>query len=575
MTLGPDKELSLRFYGPFHALTADGRELRLRNKKAKAMLALLAHAPDGRRTRKHLQAMLWPLAYDESRASGSFRQCLSQLRKALGPLHTRICDETDQDCLRLRLDKVALIGSPSDGPFLEGLDLPDVGEFEEWLRVERRRAEQTFEKPAATPAPPAAVASFATQALARSAHAEPRLRPTIAILPFYPIADDQQVAFLGEMLAEEDSRVVTRSQYANIISHFSCRAVDVRRIILQEIRSKLNVDYVVYGAVRLADGRFRLDADLVDANQGVQVQSWSLTGALVDFYAGECPVVGGLARHVANAVIGASFERISGRPFPDVASHDLFMTAVALLHKQDIVSSARARQHFEELERRAPWNSHVQSWLALWYTLCLSQGWHEDGARDRMKACDAAAKALDVNPSCPFSLAVDGIVQSNLLKNFEEADRRFEAALALDPSNAYGWLFSGVTKAFRGDGASAVAATERSRFLTPLDPGAYLFETLSATASLAAENYEEALRLANSSRRRNPFHNSTLRVRTIALHELGRIEEAREAGGDLMTRERGLTVDGYLRSHPAAEFATGRRWARALLGAGVPQSGGA
>jgi len=59
-----------------------------------------------------------------------------------------------------------------------------------------------------------------------------KLRPTIAVLPFYAVGDDGQTTFFGEMLAEAVSRVVTRTQYANIISHFSCRAIDVRRIVL-------------------------------------------------------------------------------------------------------------------------------------------------------------------------------------------------------------------------------------------------------------------------------------------------------------------------------------------------------
>ena len=82
-----ERSLSLRLYGPFLALDMNGSEIKLPNKKARAMLAILARAPEGRRTRKHLQTMLWPNAYDEIRASGSFRQCLSQLRQAFGDLY--------------------------------------------------------------------------------------------------------------------------------------------------------------------------------------------------------------------------------------------------------------------------------------------------------------------------------------------------------------------------------------------------------------------------------------------------------------------------------------------------------
>ncbi|WP_372578881.1 tetratricopeptide repeat protein [Ruegeria hyattellae] len=452
------------------------------------------------------------------------------------------------------MEHVEIVGTLQDGQFLEGIDLANLSEFEEWLREQR------------------AVIRTSSRKLSHSSREPDSLLPAIAVLPFLSSQNDSEDIPLGDMLAEEVSRSLSKSHFARIKSHFSCRSIDARRVVLNELTDLLGTDYVVSGLLYCRAERFFLKVDLVDVASGEFIWSTEFSGCVNEFFAGQSTVAADIALAVSKTLLRRSFEIVSAEPLPDTKSHCLFMSSIALLHKQDIASSARSRAYFEELARRAPNSSLVHSWLGLWYVLCLSQGWHDNTALDASRAKDCTAKALDLNPTCSFSLAVDAVIENNVLKNYDEALNRFDFALDLDPNNAYGRLFSGVARAFQGDHERAVEDTQKSRFLSPLDPGAYLFDTLSATAELSAMNFENALRLAERSYQRNPMHNSTLRVRTIALHGLGRLEEARQSAEELATREPNLTIEGYRRSHPAAAFETGRRWAEALEESGIRKS---
>ena len=108
-----------------------------------------------------------------------------------------------------------------------------------------------------------------------------------------------------------------------------------------------------------------------------------------------------------------------------------------------------------------------------------------------------------------------------------------------------------------------------ARQLSPIDPFGYYYDGLTSTAYLAAENYEQALELANRSLDGNDRHLSTMRAKITALHFLGRGDDARAAAEDMMRRAPDFNLDEYASRHPAAQHGSGKRVVTALSAAGV------
>ena len=67
------------------------------------------------------------------------------------------------------------------------------------------------------------------------------------------------------------------------------------------------------------------------------------------------------------------------------------------------------------------------------------------------------------------------------------------------------------------------------------------------------------------------MHTSTLRAMALAQWLAGQHEDAKKTVGELMRVEPTLSVENYLKRHPAADYETGRIWAEALGNAGVPK----
>lgn len=130
----PSAVVEISLHGPFAVTGRDGTDRTPRPHKARALVALLATAPDGRRSRRWIEERLWS-DRAPAQAAGSLRQALVDLRKALGP---------DEEVLTagrewISLAREAIRLRPDDGrEFLEGIAVRDAA-FQRWLDGMRRR----------------------------------------------------------------------------------------------------------------------------------------------------------------------------------------------------------------------------------------------------------------------------------------------------------------------------------------------------------------------------------------------------------------------------------------------------
>lgn len=132
----------IRMIGMFQVRDEAGQDRTPRGMKSRALLAMLCQTPGHRRSRRWLEARLWSDRGQEQ-ASGSLRQALTELRKALGPLADRLT--SDRDCVALAgfgtdvSDTAAAQKALGQGrEFLEGIDIHDPA-FNIWLAEERQR----------------------------------------------------------------------------------------------------------------------------------------------------------------------------------------------------------------------------------------------------------------------------------------------------------------------------------------------------------------------------------------------------------------------------------------------------
>ena len=135
------RKLQIRLFGSFSCQWDTGELVDIRGAKHRALIAMLATAPDGKHTRNWIQETLWQRSGEEH-GRASLRRSLSDLCKILGDDFDRIFTTTNAD-IQLDPSQFNVIGGPADGQFAEGIAIPEVG-FAQWVRQKRKLLRNDF-----------------------------------------------------------------------------------------------------------------------------------------------------------------------------------------------------------------------------------------------------------------------------------------------------------------------------------------------------------------------------------------------------------------------------------------------
>jgi class 3 adenylate cyclase/tetratricopeptide (TPR) repeat protein len=394
-------------------------------------------------------------------------------------------------------------------------------------------------------------------------------RPTLAVIPFRQQSGAPHRS-VGEIIADEIIVALSRAPELRIVSRLSTAPFRGCNTQLGDIRAQLGATYVLSGGYRVSGETLIVTAELADTRTSDTVWAQAFKGRLDGLLAQDDGLVASIVSGVAAALMNAEVLRTKSRPLPTLDAYTLLLGGIGLMHRSDPRDFAKAREAFEQLIERYPRYAAPYAYLAEWHVFKVTQGWFSDLQHEADAALGWINRALDVESADSLGLMVNGLVHTNLIHRHDIARQSYDRALEKNASEGLAWLHRGTLYAFQGRGREAVEETDRAVSLSPLDPWRYYYDSLRATAALAARDYERAIALAQRSLRSNRTHASTLRVMAIASSELGRLDEAHESIAELRRLDPSLTVSGYLARSPAAQYETGRVWAKALHRAGLP-----
>lgn len=105
---------------------------------------------------------------------------------------------------------------------------------------------------------------------------------SLAVLAFVNMTGDPQLDYLGEGMAEELINALSRMPGLKVSSRTSSFAFKNRNIDVRQISDQLNVVAIIEGSVRIAGGRARVTAQLIDAEDGNHIWSKNLDHEFAD-----------------------------------------------------------------------------------------------------------------------------------------------------------------------------------------------------------------------------------------------------------------------------------------------------
>ncbi len=391
---------------------------------------------------------------------------------------------------------------------------------------------------------------------------------SIVVLPFVNISSDPEQEYLGDGLAEELLNLLARVQGLRVISRTSAFSFKGVEITSTEIAQRLNVSYVLEGSVRKAGNALRITAQLIDARADAHV--WSNTYDysndnvfdIQDSVAGE--VVGHLKTELSldppkterHDPIAYAFYLKADQAETDEAKRELleqalelepdFLDAMAKLAYSHAGSAedAKAAGDTETAERHEEqFRSLVDEVLAKdpWHPVVNAyRVWDMFAIPDLPRAAMYAERALRSEPTHFGALTSAGEVFTRLQRP-AQAIPILRYVVERDPVNSY--HFDNLAKAYFHAGQFALAeeVTRVSLVLSPDDGFSQwsigLALLMQGKSSEALQQFDENL---------GDDHPLRWQGRALALHSLGRTDEARSELAKLLEVGAGVPIIHWL-----------------------------
>lgn len=274
--------------------------------------------------------------------------------------------------------------------------------------------------------------------LSKPPQSQPNAKKTsIAVLPFTNMSRGKENEYFSDGLAEEILNLLAKNRDLKVIARTSSFSFRENEQDVRRIAEALGVSNILEGSVRKAGNRIRVTAQLIQATDGSHLWSERYDRELADIFA----VQDDIAQAIANA-LGVQLAGKFRRHVPGLPAYETYLKARHQLAAFTRDSLPQSRDLFKEAITSDADFGAAHSGLAMALASLPLPG--IVAAHIAMPLARAAAKrALNIDPALQEAEAVLGIVAALYEFDWNEAARRFQAAMMREPVAPYvRWYYS-------------------------------------------------------------------------------------------------------------------------------------
>ena len=301
---------------------------------------------------------------------------------------------------------------------------------------------------------------------------EPPLQiQSIAVLPLENLSRDPEQEYFADGMTEELITNLGKISALRVISRTSVMQYKGTKKPLPQIARELNVDAIVEGTVQRSENRIRITANLLHAPTDRHLWAETYEGDLGDVLALQSGVAQAVAREIKVAISPAESRGLARVRPVNPTAYELYLKGRYHCYKWTPEDFRKAIEYFQKAIDADP------GWAKPYAGLATSYGWlwtegavPPQEALPRFNAALQTALAIDAtDPEVRYALAASAFYYR---WDWEEADREFQEALALDPNLVearfeYAWFLSAM-----GRFPAAVAEAQRAVERDPLSVSA-------------------------------------------------------------------------------------------------------
>lgn len=255
------------------------------------------------------------------------------------------------------------------------------------------------------------------------------LYPSIAVLPFANLSDDDSNQYFSEGLSVELRHLLDKIPELRVAAGTSSSSFRDQQLAITAIAELLNVTHVLEGSVRKAGLDIRVIVQLVDGQTGNLYWSESYNQKLENIFALQDEIASDIVNQLRVKLTGAMPMAYATNP----EAYRLFLQGTYLTGLLDNTKNDQAESMFRQALQIDP--AYAPAWRELARILGRQIGSGPAGYYDVQRIRDTLDRALEISPGDAPSLAYSAWGLMKYDGNFDGAARRFETALTIAPTN--------------------------------------------------------------------------------------------------------------------------------------------
>jgi adenylate cyclase len=355
-------------------------------------------------------------------------------------------------------------------------------------------------------------------------------RLSLVVLPFANLSGDPAKDYLADALTDELTTALAHIRDSFIIARNTAFTYKGKPVDAKAIGKDLGVRYVLEGSVQPSGNQVRVNAQLIDADNGAHLWAEQFDTPRADLLQMQDEIVTHLARAMDIQLTEAEAARLKRTPAANPNAEELALQCHAAEEKAGWLGKEADAGYplCEQALRIDPNNVHALWVLAMKFNNAVSMGTSTDPEADLKRADELASQALALDPTAAGAHAAKAWVLFNQAR-FEEAIAEKERTLALDPAAADTIQAMGWDYLYLGQYEKALELFDKAMRLSPHDPTLQFNSFGKSWSYFGLKQYDQAIdwaRRAITIGTDNPFPHTFL---TAALALTGHEAEAREA----------------------------------------------
>ena len=313
----------------------------------------------------------------------------------------------------------------------------------------------------------------------------------LVVLPFGQLDADPGEDYFSDGMTDELITELAQShpQELGVIARTTTMQYKNTNKTVQQIGRELNVDFVLEGSVRRANGRLRISVRLIRTRDQSPLWAESYDRDASDVIGIQREVAASVVRSLPLQLLPARSGGVSAAPAVNPAAYEDYLKGRYYGSKRTEKDLRKSLEEFRSAIQKDP--NYAPAYAGLGESYAILGAWLVMPADDAYpQAREAAKKALEIDKELASAHALQADIAWEYDRDWKTADAEFERALEVNPGLATTHQWRAEYLSALGRHEEALAEIQRAR---ELDPLSLIINAVVGYVLYDARRYDEAI----------------------------------------------------------------------------------